>query len=173
MRRSLPLALVLALAACDGAPSVDDGGAADARVSVDAGPGRPPPATGVFPSHPRSLPFVYTRPDVGDVVTDAEVQQATDRYLELLARTGWLDLVADRAHGWPESDPEGAYWYATWWSGAGVQVRSGSIAYVHVDIGADNNGLRTPQILEGACYAYLLWRDPREQQLVRRLTRGL
>lgn len=169
------IALLFAFAlACDATAPGDAGTpGADAAPRIDAGPPRPPPATGVLPSHPRTLPFALARPDVGAPVSAAEIAEATDRYLELLARTGWLDLVADRAHGWPESDPEGRYWYATWWSGAGVQVRGGALSYVHVAVGADNNGLRTPQLLEGACYAYLLWRDPREQHLVRRLMRGL
>ena len=54
-----------------------------------------------------------------------------------------------------------------------VEKRGGRIRYVHAPDGADNNGLRTPQILEGACYAWRLWEDPRDRQLVRRLTRGL
>src|SRR5258705_101882 len=39
--------------------------------------------------------------------------------------------------------------------------------------GAENNGLRTPKIMEGACYAWLLFHDDREQHFVRRLARGL
>ncbi|MBZ0117006.1 MAG: hypothetical protein K8H88_08435, partial [Sandaracinaceae bacterium] len=63
--------------------------------------------------------------------------------------------------------------YATWWSGAGIEKRGSNVSYVHVNIGADNNGLRTPQLLEAACYAYRLYGDPQDQHLVRRLMRGM
>lgn len=180
----MPIRLLVALAAaltlasaCDDASSADGGVDAGARFDaapppVDAGP-PPPPATGTFPAHDPTLPFTYDRPDVGTPIDDAERTRITDLYLELLERTAWLDLVEERAHGWPESDPDGGYWYATWWSGAGITKRSGAISYVHVAVGADNNGLRTPQILEGACYAYRLYGNPQDQHLVRRLMRGL
>jgi len=40
------------------------------------------------------------------------------------------------------------------------------------DVGGDNNGLRTAPLLEGACYAYALWKKPQHEQLLRRLIRG-
>lgn len=171
-RRTLGVVFLLVVA-CGPAGSDPDGGlAADGSLSVDAYV-PPPLATGLFPEAPPALPFDYARADVGEPIPASELAAVTDRYLELLARTEWLDLVADRAHGWPESDPEARYWYATWWSGVVVRRQGGSISYVHSDDGADNNGLRTPQLLEGACYAWRLWGDPRERQLVRRLVRGL
>lgn len=148
----------------------DAGG--DASPGRDAGP-PPPTPTGMFPAHSRTLPFDYPRPDVGTPVTPTELATETDHYLALLDRTHWFDYVAQRAHGWPESDPGGHYWYATWWSGAGISLRSGALSFVHVDVGAENNGLRTPQLMEGACYAWLLFHDDRDQHLVRRLVRGL
>jgi hypothetical protein len=138
----------------------------------DAGPPPPPAATGIFPEHRRAA-LDWARPDEGTPVPASDVSDATDRLLDLLERTDWLDLVAERAHGWPESDPEGRYWYATWWSGVTVQKRDGRITYRHAPDGADNNGLRTPQLLEGACYAWRLWGDPRDRHLFHRLTRGL
>lgn len=127
----------------------------------------------MFPDHPRTLPFTFERDDVGTPVTDAERTAFTERYLDLLARTGWLDQIEHRAHGWPESDARGRYWYATWWSGVGIEVAGDAITFRHTNDGADNNGLRTPQILEGLCYAYRLWGDAQDQHLVRRLMRGL
>lgn len=168
--------LASALLGCTPAPldePLDAGTDAPARLR-DAGPDAPPPIpTGVFPDHPRSLPFDLTRPDVGAPLTDAEIEAATDRYLALLSRTELFDQYEHRAHGWPESDPEGRYWYATWWSGVGIEVSGTDRTFRHVDDGADNNGLRTPQILEGVCYAYRLWGDDQDQHLVRRLMRGL
>ncbi len=174
------LVAILALAGCGAAVEAPDASAPDAEgtdagvrsdAGRDAGPPPPPSATGVFPAHDRA-PFAWDRPDQGAPVPRADVTAATDQVLDLLARTDWLDLVADRAHGWPESDA-GHAWYATWWSGVGVQRRSGHISYVHVAEGGDNNGLRTPQLLEGACYAWRLWHDDADRTLFRRLTRGL
>jgi len=183
--RALALALALgalALAGCgdDGTPPDRD-----AAIDVDAGTtvddagmyvrdsGTPPPlATGIFPTHARA-PVAWDRPDVGTPVSDAELTALTDRYVDLLHRTRWLDLVDEHAHGWPESDPEGRYWYAHWWSGAGIEKRGGAISYVHVNVGAENPGIMTPPLMEGACYAWLTWRDDRDQHLFRRIARGM
>ena len=182
MRALAPCLAALALSSCGPtAPSEDAGADAplaedDAFVAAsdagrDAGPPSPPAASGVFPDHRRTA-LDWDRPDQGEVVPATDVDRATDQLLDLLARTDWLDFVAERAHGWPESDPEGRYWYATWWSGVTVRKSGGAITYVHSPDGADNNGLRTAQLLEGACYAYRLWGDPRDRLLVRRLVRG-
>lgn len=173
LRLALLGALMFVGCGGDAPPLRADAGLGDADAGPrDAGPPLPP-ATGIFPAHERTLPFVYTRPDVGTPVTAAERTAITDQYLALLARIGWLDFMEERVHGWPESDPEGRYWYATWWSGAGVSKRGGELSYVHVAEGAENNGLRTPQILEGVCYAYRLYGNAQDQHLVRRLVRGI
>lgn len=188
MRHGLALTALLAISCAPSppAPAPDASEPSDAAVA-DAGPGDagrttmrdaaapppPPTPTGTFPAHTRALPFDYQRPDVGAAVSASELADVTDHYLALLDRTRWLAYVEDRVHGWPESAPGGRYWYATWWSGAGIQLRAGHVTFAHVDVGAENNGLRTPQLMEGACYAWLLWHDDRDQHLVRRLVRGL
>lgn len=155
------------------ASSMEEGDSFVAPIDVgrDGGPPPPPEATGVFPDHRRTA-LDWDRADEGAPVSESDVDLATDRVIDLLTRTDWMDLIADRAHGWPESDPEGRYWYATWWSGVTVEKRGGEITYVHSADGADNNGLRTAQLLEGACYAWRTWGDPRDRRLVRRLARG-
>lgn len=181
-RSSLARLLVaVALTACTPGTSptpddaaVDGAVAPDARSDAGTDAGAPPPApTGTFPTHARTLPFPYARPDVGTPLSSTELADATDHYLALLDRVHWFDYVEQRAHGWPESAPGGHYWYATWWSGTGISLRSGHVTFAHVDVGAENNGLRTPQILEGACYGWLLFHDDREQHFVRQLVRGL
>jgi hypothetical protein len=175
MTRHARSLLVVALLACSPASTPVDA-ATDAFSSVDAptDAGPPPPTpTGTFPTHARTLPFAYTRPDVGTPETASQLAAFTDHYLALLDRVQWFDYVEARAHGWPESDPNGHPWYATWWSGAGIHLASGHVTFVHVNVGAENNGLRTPQIMEGACYGWLLFHDDREQHFVRRLVRGL
>ncbi len=122
---------------------------------------------------PSQLPFVYDRPDVGTPVPQSEVEALTDRYLELLADIRYFDFLQERIHGWPESDPQQGYWYATWWSGVTVQKQGGQVSYIHSADGADNNGLRTGPLMEGALYAALLWGDPAHDHLVRRMARGL
>lgn len=115
-------------------------------------------------------PPVFTRPDKGEPVTPEEVAAATAQYLEILRGTRYFDVVEERAHGWPESDPQGRYWFATWWSGVRVIKKDGRVTYRHSADGADNNGMRTAPILTAACFADALWggRAP----LVRRLVRG-
>jgi len=105
-------------------------------------------------------------------LSQAELETFTDAYLALLEGTRYFDFVEERVHGWPESDPQGRYWYGTWWSGVTLRKRSGQVTYRHHEVGADNNGLRTAPILEGACYAYLMWNDPDHEHLTRKMVRG-
>ncbi|MBI5532276.1 MAG: hypothetical protein HY898_06160 [Deltaproteobacteria bacterium] len=121
---------------------------------------------------PSALPFVYERPDVGTPLTQAELDTATDELIALLADTRYFDVVDERVHGWPETDPGGKYWYGTWWSGVQVIKSAGKVTYLHSADGADNNGLRTAPLLEGACYATQLWGQPQQSHLVRRIVRG-
>ena len=117
-----------------------DGGARDASAtdaSVDAS--GPPPSV---------LPVGFVRPDVGTPLTPAEIAAATDDVIALLKRTRYFDVVDERVHGWPESEPTG-YWYGTWWSGVTVTKQAGNVTFLHGAGGADNNGLRTAPYLEG------------------------
>src|SRR5689334_21783718 len=99
----LPLLVVVACGDSGSEPHTPaDGGRDAAPVLRDAG-SPPPTPTGMFPAHSGMLPFAYTRPDVGTPVDAAELTRVTDRYLDLLERTHFLDLVEERAHGWPES----------------------------------------------------------------------
>lgn len=119
---------------------------------------------------PSSLPVTFTRPDVGTPLTQAELDAATDQLVALLVDTRYFDVIDERVHGWPETQP--GYWYGTWWSGVTVTKQAGLVTYQHGAGGADNNGLRTAPYLEGACYAHLLWGKPLTAQLVRKMARG-
>ncbi|MBW2459791.1 MAG: hypothetical protein JRI68_35195, partial [Deltaproteobacteria bacterium] len=118
------------------------------------------------------LPFDFQRGNVGTPVEQSDLEAITDRYLELLRDIRYFDFLEERVHGWPESDPQQAYWYGTWWSGVVVQKQGGQVTYRHVDVGGDNNGLRTGPLLEGALYAHLLWDDPAHEHLMRKMVRG-
>jgi hypothetical protein len=109
---------------------------------------------------------------VGTPLTQAELEAFTDAYLALLDGVRYFEFVEERVHGWPESDPQGRYWYGTWWSGATIHKRNGEIIYYHQEVGGDNNGLRTAPFLEGICYAYMLWNEPEIERLTRKMVRG-
>ncbi len=121
------------------------------------------------PDH--TLPFELTRPALGAPITPAETAAATDALLQVLEQTRYHEFVDERVHGWPESVP-GGYWYGTWWSGVTVIREGGRVTYRHSPDGADNNGLRSAQLMEGACYATRLWDDPIAKRLTRELLRG-
>lgn len=124
----------------------------------------PPPRVG--------LPFDLARPEAGDPVSAEELTRVTDAYLDLLEAIRYFDFIDQRSIGWPASDPEGRYWYGSWWSGVNV-VRTGqSVVFTHPDDGSDNNGLRTGPMLEGACYTLALAPSPAREQHVRKLVRG-
>jgi hypothetical protein len=122
---------------------------------------------------PAGLPFELVREPAGDPIDPAVRTEVTQRYLDLLDEIRYFDFVAERVHGWPQSDPEDRYWYGTWWSGVTVVKEAGAITYRHEDHGADNNGLRTGPLLEGVCNAYALWQRPQDQLLLRRMIRGM
>jgi hypothetical protein len=155
------LSLLCLLASCHTSPA-----------QPTPGPSNEWPTDGTMRAHPRQLPFTFERPDVGEAVTSGELAAATDAFLELLEKTRYFDLINDRVHGWPESGGDGRYWYGTWWSGVSVQKREGKVTYLHGAGGADNNGLRTAQLLEGACFSYALGKTPAHQHLLRKLMRG-
>lgn len=121
---------------------------------------------------PVGLPFVYTRPPAGTPVSPAELGAVTAKYIDLLEKTSYFQFVDDRVHGWPQSDPKKGYWYGTWWSGVGLEKTDGKVSFVHVNVGADNNGISTSPVLEGMCYANLMWPSAKLEQLTRRLIRG-
>ncbi len=141
-----------------------DGGGADADLPLEH--------RDQVGEHPKVLPFEYLREDAGDPLTAAEVTSFTERYLELLEHTRYFETIADRVHGWPRSDPQQRYWYGTWWSGVRVIKEIGQVTFLHGAAGADNNGLRTAQIMESTCYAFRLWTEPELEQLLRTLIRG-
>ena len=143
----------------------------DAALDVVAGDLTPAPDAPSGPP-PSKLPFTYTRPDVGQPVSAAELKDITDKYLELLGDIRYFDFVDERVHGWPSTDPAGKLWYGTWWSGVTVVKQGGKVTYVHNADGADNNGLRTALLMEGACYAHLLWGEPATGLLTERIVRG-
>ena len=142
--------------------------AADGTAAADAVAGD----AGAHDAAPPGLPFPFTRPDDGTPETPAELQAATDELIALLVDTRYFSFVDERVHGWPATDPQGRYWYGTWWSGVTVEKSGGGVAYRHSADGADNNGLRTAPYLEGACFAWLTWQRAAEAQLFRRLVRG-
>ncbi len=117
-------------------------------------------------------PFDLPRAPVGEPVSDAERAEVTRLYLEILRATGYFRYIADRAHGWPMDAPGGEYGFATWWSGVRI-VRTGTtVTFDHPPDGSDNNGLRTAPMLEGACYAHALWKDPATEALIGQFVRG-
>lgn len=143
-------------ASSSGGPGASDGG------GDSSAPEKGPPAS--------ALPVTFTRPDVGAPLTQAELEAATDKLVALLHDTRYFDVIDERVHGWPSTQP--GYWYGTWWSGITVTKAGGNVTYLHAKGGADNNGLRTAPYLEGACYAHLMWGKPLTAQLVRRMARG-
>lgn len=71
------------------------------------------------------LPFVYARAPAGTPPTQAELTAITDLYKDLLVQTCYFDVLHERVHGWPQSDPQGRYWYGTWRSGVGFEKSQG------------------------------------------------
>lgn len=167
MRRyRILLATLFATACTGGGPSEPaPPGDADAAPRADTATDAAALDADALPQGPS-----FTRPEAGEPVPPAELAEVTALYLDLLARTRYFDATAERVHGWPRSDPEGRYWYGTWWSGVTVTKAGGMLTFLHGDQGADNNGMRSGPILAAACFAQALWGD--REDLVRELLRG-
>jgi hypothetical protein len=154
----------LLLFACSpSSPATNDGGA-------DAAPELPP--DGSLPAHPKTLPFTYTRPENGAPIDQATIDAKTDELIELLTKTRYFGFVDERVHGWPESDPAKKFWYGVWWTGVDVVKQNGAVTYFHEPGGSDNDGIGSSPILEGACFAHVLWPDDRLEHLLRKVVRG-
>jgi len=164
--------LFLVTIACggdDGTPDITDTGI-DAAVTdlEDASHDDVQKFPDLTDAHEVAPPF--NRPEKGEPVSDQAISEITDMYLELLDGVRYFATTRERAHGWPKSDPEGRYWYGTWWSGVKVIKEGGKVTYLHGDDGSDNNGMRTAPILSGVCFAHALWGN--QKDLVRELVRG-
>ncbi len=151
----------------DGAttPVATDGAASDAAVA-DA------PTVPAVGAPAIVLPVSYTRPDVGTAVSPAELAAATDELIALLKDTRYYDFLDERLHGWPETHPQGGFWWGTFWTGITVTKAGGTVTYKHSNDGSDNAGIHTSPYLEGMCFAHLLGGDAKTAHLVRKMARG-
>jgi hypothetical protein len=157
----------------DGSTPHGDAGAVTATDSATPTPEAGPLDAAVEAGPPSSsLPVSYSRADVGTPLSASELAAATDELIAILKDTRYFDVVDERIHGWPESDPNHGFWYGSWWSGVHVLKSGGQVTYSHTKGGSDNNGLRTAPYLEGACYANLLWGEAKTAKLVQRMVRG-
>lgn len=105
-------------------------------------------------------------------ISQEEVSTATNELISILQQTKYFDFIESRIHGWPESAPQYPWW-GNYWSGVTVKKEQGKVSYVHNADGSDNNGLRTAPLMEGACYAYLLSKNPEFEKLTRNMIRGM
>ncbi len=156
--------LAIVLLACSSSPPPDTSDAGDAASEL--------PPDGSLPAHPKSLPFTFTRPENGTPIDQATIDAKTDELLDLLTKTRWLGFMDERVHGWPESDAQKRFWYGVYWTGVDVVKANGAVTYFHEPGGSDNDGIGTSPILEGACFAHLLWSDDRIEHLLRKIIRG-
>jgi hypothetical protein len=164
-----PLALMLALGVFGACSSGSGTGsdtateaATEAETATDTGT-----ETG---AEAETVIDVYTRPDKGVPLTAEEITATTQAYLELLAGTRYFQATDERLHGWPQSDPQGRFWYGTWYSGVTMTKSDGIVTFLHSQDGSDNDAMRTAPMLNGACYARVLWGG--QEQLIRKLVRG-
>lgn len=157
----------------DGGSATDAASASDAATPSDASvtdaPADAEPSSG--PPNVK-LPVTFSRNDVGTPLTASELGAATDELIALLKDLRYFDFVDERVHGWPETDPAHGYWYGHFWTGVSMVKSAGKVTYKHSTDGADNVGIATAPYLEGACYAYLMWGEPKVGHLVQRMVRA-
>lgn len=115
---------------------------------------------------------LFVRPDRGEPIRSEERDRATEEFIALLRDTRYFGFAQSRIHGTPEGNPQGHYWWGSFWTGVIVTKKSGVVTYTHQKNGSDNIGIHSAPYLEGACYAYRLTGDKRYEKLAQTLIRG-
>ncbi len=154
-RMALMLMLGLGLAACSGSSNgQNDGG--------DGGN-----------SLPTSLAFEYSRSDVGNPLSSAEIETFTRKLTGYWKKVGFFNWVLRISHGVHEST--GKPDYMVWWSGVNAFREGETVRFYHHDPdgGGHNIMIPTPRILSAAIAGYLLTKDPQMAEVAEQYCKGM
>lgn len=105
-------------------------------------------------------------------ISAGELSSATDAYISLLKGTRYFEVLDERIHGWPESNPAKPP-FGIWWIGVQLERRGGKVVYRHHEIGSDNAAADTGDLLENLCYAQRFLGDGVHTRTLKRTAQGL
>ncbi|MBW2699750.1 MAG: hypothetical protein JRF33_02935 [Deltaproteobacteria bacterium] len=158
----LALALLWVLNGCDGSSEQGDAGPNDGTTDAGAD------ASGL----PESLPFEFTRDDVGEAVTATQVTDFTRAITGAWKEVDYFRWCSWHSHGLDASfDPEMPD-YKLYWQDTRAIKEGDTITFEHYG-GADNLMIRTSKVLAQAASGYLMSGDPLMGELVAQYAKGM
>ena len=121
---------------------------------------------------PDSLPFSFTRPDVGGPLTPQEIADFTKRITGFWKEVGYFDWILRTSHGMDASNPDGMPDYKLYWQDTAA-IKAGDVVTFEHRGGADNIMIRTPKILNNAIAGYLTSGDEKLGRVVEQYSKGI
>ena len=120
---------------------------------------------------PDRLPFAFTRPDVGDPVTDQEVEAFTRKFVSYFKELGYFQWILRSTHGVHAST--GLPDYLVWFH-VDAEKAGNTVTFRHGGCGGGHNiMIPTPRILAGAISTYLLTGDESAAKVAAQFCRGV
>jgi len=121
---------------------------------------------------PDSLPFTYTRTDVGTPLTPQEITDFTQKITGFYKNIPFFDWVLITSHGMDVSNPSGAPDYKLYWQDTRAIKSGTTVTFEHYG-GADNLMIRTSKVLNNACAGYLASGDATWGEIVKQYSKGI
>ncbi len=121
---------------------------------------------------PEELPFEFTREDVGEPLSDAEISEFTRKITGLWKQADWFAWVRDTSHGIDKAT--GLSDWMVWWAGTELTKESGQVTFRHRENGGpDNIMIPTPKLLIQAMSLYLAVEDPAAAEVTEQYAKGM
>jgi len=121
---------------------------------------------------PDSLPIEFTRADVGEELSDAEITAFTKKLTGAWKDIGYFNWILWTSHGMHESNEAGALDYKLYWQDTWAEKAGDKVTFHHTG-GADNLTLRTSKVLNQAISGYLASGDEKMGRIVEQYSKGL
>ncbi|MBN2496135.1 MAG: hypothetical protein JXR96_16195 [Deltaproteobacteria bacterium] len=164
--KSILLAAVLSIGlgagACSGGGDPGSDGGSDGGADGGDGGGLP-----------GALPFEYSRTDVGEALSPAEVGDFTRRLTGYWKKVDFFRWVLRTSHGVHEST--GKPDYMVWWGGVAAYREGDAVRFYHVDPdgGGHNIMIPTPRVLASAIAGHLMTGDAAMAELAEQYCKGI
>jgi len=122
---------------------------------------------------PDSLAFEYSRTDVGEPLTNAEIEDFTKKVTGFWKKIDFFTWVLRISHGVHEST--GKPDYMVWWSGVEAYREGEAVRFYHFDPdgGGHNIMIPTPRILSSAIAGHFLTGDETMAQVAEQFCKGI
>jgi len=130
------------------------------------------------PDYPDTLPFDFTRPDVGEPLTPEEITAFTQKITGFWAEVDYFHWVLWHSHGMDASNPQGMPDYKLYWQDTAAIKSTDPVTGVPTVTfehrgGADNLMIRTSKVFNNSAAGYLASGDPALGRIVEQYSKGM